>query len=83
MPFSLVFASVAAAAVQPGAASAPPAPAVKEKKICRSEYLIGSATPKRTCKTKGEWDALMGRKSGQGSPADEQRAPRATGENSN
>jgi hypothetical protein len=83
MLISLVFASAAAAAVQPGAASALPAPPVKERKICRSEYLIGSVTPKRTCKTKAEWNALMGRKSGQDSPADEQRAPRETGKNSN
>jgi hypothetical protein len=64
MLFSLVFASAAIAAVQPDAAAPPqsqaPAPAVKERKICRSEQVIGSLTPKRTCKSRAEWNALLG-----------------------
>jgi hypothetical protein len=38
--------------------SAPPKPAVKEKKICQTEDDIGSIVPKRTCHTKAEWAAI-------------------------
>lgn len=35
------------------------APAVKEKKICRTETVTGSLVAKRrTCMTKAEWDQL-------------------------
>ena len=57
-----VVAFLAASAAQANtvapAASAAPAPAVKEKKICRMEEPVtGSIAPKRTCKTKAEWEA--------------------------
>ena len=43
----------------PPAAAAATAPPVKEKKICRDEpSSTGSIMPKRTCKTKAEWEAL-------------------------
>lgn len=31
---------------------------VKEKKVCKSETGTGSIMPKRTCRTKAEWEAL-------------------------
>ena len=62
--FVAVLALVAASAA-PATAPADPAPAapvVKEKKICVAQDAVtGSITPKRVCKTKAEWDALMGR----------------------
>ena len=30
----------------------------KEKKICKTDVGTGSIMPKRTCRTKAEWDAL-------------------------
>ena len=30
----------------------------KEKKLCKSEVGTGTIMPKRTCRTKAEWDAL-------------------------
>jgi hypothetical protein len=64
MLVSAAFALLAASAapVAENAIASPSAtPVVKEKKICRYEEAItGSITPKRTCKTKAEWDALMG-----------------------
>jgi hypothetical protein len=32
--------------------------AAKEKKICKSDVSTGSIMPKRTCRTKAEWDAI-------------------------
>lgn len=40
------------------AAQPPAAKPVKEKKVCRTETGTGSIMPKRTCRTRAEWDAL-------------------------
>lgn len=31
---------------------------VKEKKVCKTDVGTGSIMPKRTCRTKAEWEAL-------------------------
>jgi hypothetical protein len=49
-------ASTAQAAEPPSPAPATQTPPAKEKKICRTDQLIGSMIPKRVCKTKLEWD---------------------------
>ncbi|MBA2935101.1 hypothetical protein HZF05_13450 [Sphingomonas sp. CGMCC 1.13654] len=49
-----------AAPAAPTAAPAPPAKPVKEKKVCRSEAVLGSNLPNVTCHTKGEWAAIDG-----------------------
>ena len=58
----LVLASPALAQLAPTPAgtstASAPAPAVNEKKICRSDAGTGSLIPKRTCMTKAEWDAV-------------------------
>ena len=37
----------------------PPAAASSEKKVCRSDHVVGSRVPtKRTCRTQAEWDKL-------------------------
>ena len=61
-----VVAFVAMSAAQAGDAAAtavsnPPPPA-KEKKVCRTDNLIGSIIPKRVCKTRAEWAAQSGTK---------------------
>jgi hypothetical protein len=61
--------SAAPASGTPSAAPVNPGPALKERKICRSEELIGSTVPKRVCKTKSEWE-------GQGREKPDQQAER-------
>ena len=69
---ALVLLAAAATPVPENSAeAAPAAQPVKEKKICMmQEAVTGSITPRRTCKTKAEWDALMGRA---GPATDQQR----------
>jgi len=55
-------ASTAQAAEPPSPAPATQTPPAKEKKICRTDQLIGSMIPKRVCKTKLEWDRRRLRK---------------------
>jgi hypothetical protein len=31
---------------------------IKEKKVCKTDVGTGSIMPKRTCRTKAEWEAL-------------------------
>ena len=60
MLVSVAFAFLAAtsAPASEAVAAAPSAAPIREKKICRKEEaLTGSITAKRTCKTKGEWEA--------------------------
>jgi len=47
-----------ASAEQPASS---PAPAPKEKKICRASIATGSVMTKRTCHTRAEWDLIDGR----------------------
>lgn len=56
---AVVTSAVPASAQEPVDASQPAAekPA-KEKKICKTDVGTGSIMPKRTCRTKAEWDAL-------------------------
>lgn len=68
-------ASAAQATETPPAAPANPAPAVKEKKICRTEELIGSTVPKRVCKTKSEWGGQLDAKVGQQADKDQKSSP--------
>jgi hypothetical protein len=72
--FVSVIAFLAASAVQatelPATAPANPPPAVKEKKICRTEQLIGSMIPKRVCKIKSEWNGQAAAKRGEQSDKD-------------
>jgi hypothetical protein len=59
---ALAFLAVSTAPAEPAGANSAPQSAVKEKKICVTQDAVtGSITPKRICKTKAEWDALMGR----------------------
>ncbi len=51
-------ASTAAQAQTAPTDAAPPKPAVKDKKICRTEDDTGSIVPKRVCHTKAEWEAI-------------------------
>ena len=45
----------------------PPAPRVKERKICKvDDVATGTLTPKRVCKTKAEWE---GRATQDGTPS--------------
>jgi hypothetical protein len=73
LPVALAFLAAAAAPAEaaPPAIQGPAAPAAKPKKICRTEHLIGSVTPKRTCRTKAEWDGLP---EGEAATADAQQA---------
>lgn len=55
----LALAAAAPASAQDDANAPRPAEKpVKEKKICKSETGTGSIMPKRTCRTKAEWDEL-------------------------
>jgi hypothetical protein len=73
-------ASAEAAASVPTSARATPA---KEKKICRvDDAVIGSMTPRRTCKTKAEWDAMAGRTSGSDKAPNQQARSSAGGTSS-
>jgi hypothetical protein len=78
---SVLLAFLAASATSAEASAAAPVaapPAVKEKKICVTQDAVtGSITPKRVCKTKAEWDALMGRTTAQQQPAGSPQSPSA------
>jgi hypothetical protein len=78
---SVAFVFMTAAAAPAAAAPVPvSAPAVKEKKICRvDDAVTGSITPKRTCKTKAEWDAMTGRSSAAEKTSGQQAMPSAKG----
>lgn len=54
----VLFAGTALQAQSTSSDAAAAKPAVKEKKICRTEDDTGSIVPKRTCHTKAEWDAI-------------------------
>ncbi|HEX8840454.1 MAG TPA: hypothetical protein VF750_08310 [Sphingomicrobium sp.] len=58
----------------PPPAEATTAAATKEKKVCRDDPAsTGSIMPKRTCKTKAEWEALARTPTRSGSFGDQQR----------
>lgn len=54
----LFFAGTALQAQNATSDSVSPKPAVKEKKLCRTEDDTGSIVPKRICHTKAEWEAI-------------------------
>ena len=54
----LAIAGAVPASAQDADSSQPTEKPVKEKKICKSETGTGSIMPKRTCRTKAEWNAL-------------------------
>jgi hypothetical protein len=72
-----VVAFVAMSAAQGGEAATTavpnPVPPAKEKKVCRTDNLIGSIIPKRVCKTRTEWAAQSGTKRAE--PIDPQAKP--------
>jgi hypothetical protein len=75
--FALLATSAAPAEAAASSSVSPATPAVKEKKICRTEEaVIGSIASKRTCKTRAEWDALLGRTQSAGN---QQSSPQASG----
>jgi hypothetical protein len=54
----VLMASAAAQAQDAPSDTGSPKPAVKEKKICRTEDDTGSIVPRRICHTKAEWAAI-------------------------
>ena len=54
----VLFAGTALQAQNTPSDAASPKPAVKEKKVCRTEDDTGSIVPKRVCHTKAEWEAI-------------------------
>jgi hypothetical protein len=75
-----VLAFLAASTAQATETAPPaPAPAVKEKKICRTDQLIGSTVPRRVCKTRSEWSAQNGGKAGQPAADGAQRPTPSSG----
>ena len=68
-------ASTAQATETPSTVPPSPAPAVKERKVCRTDQLIGSMVPRRVCKTRSEWDAQNGGKPGQAADGTPQPTP--------
>ena len=76
-------ASTAQATETPSTAPPSPAPAVKERKICRTDQLIGSTIPKRVCKTRSEWGAQTGGKAGEAAGHGQQPTPPSSSGTSN
>jgi hypothetical protein len=82
---ALVLVCACTSAPQPApakaAASKPAAQPVADgdKKVCRSEKVIGSMTPVQTCHTKDEWTAI--RNKGAQGVKDAERSLRAAGAN--
>ena len=77
------FATTAAPEASAPVAQAPAAPAVKPRKICRSEAVIGSITPKRVCTVVPPRSPAPGQGSGQASDRDQQRDPQQNAGTSN
>ena len=64
---------MSAPALAEDAPAAPKAP--KERKICRTDPTLGSIMPRRTCRTKAEWEAIDGANNTNAQNALDRRGP--------
>ena len=55
--FISIMAVAALAQAQPAAAPASASPTAAPKLVCKSEVIVGSLMPKRTCHTREQWAA--------------------------
>lgn len=56
-PLALLLCATPALASETAQKDATETPAKPEKKVCKTERSTGSIMPKRTCRSKAEWDA--------------------------